>query len=151
MSRALVLSAALALSVALIAYGRTTGAGHGALRGPYVGSYSATLTSLQAGARGDSRLAGRFLLVIRRNGTYTDSNPLDGHDAGRVEALGHHRLRFYDDRGCKLGGSERPEGGIYRWSVNGGRLTLRLVNEGGCTGRTDTLTFPVWIRTQPMA
>jgi hypothetical protein len=146
MSRALVLSAALALSVALIAYGRTTGSGHGELRGRYVGSYAATLTSLQARARGDSRLAGRFRLVIRRNGTYSDSNPLDGRDDGRVAALGHQRLRFYDDRGCKLGGYERPEGGVYRWSLNGERLSLRLINEGGCTGRTDTLTFPVWIR-----
>jgi len=105
-----------------------------------------TSSCRQAAARGDSRLAGRFTLVLRRDGTYTDSNPLDGRDNGRLGDLGRDRLRFYADRGCKVGGLERPQGGIYRWSLNGRRLTLDLVNEGGCTGRTDTLTFPVWIR-----
>jgi hypothetical protein len=39
----------------------------------------------------------------------------------------------------------RPSG-IYRRSLHDARLTLRLVSEGQCSGRTDTLTFPVWIR-----
>ncbi|HEY3050309.1 MAG TPA: hypothetical protein VGJ40_01170 [Gaiellaceae bacterium] len=149
MSRIIVIAAVLALSVgvlALLAYGRTIRAGEQALRGPYVGSYAANLTSAQAATRGDSRLAGRFTLVLRRDGTYADWNPLGGRDEGRVAAVGGDRLRFYEDRHCKLGGLERPQGGIYRWSLNGRRLTLHLVNEGGCTGRTDTLTFPVWSR-----
>jgi hypothetical protein len=149
MSRTTVVTVALALAVgilALLAYGRTTQAGGQALRGPYVGSYTARVSRSEAGARGDSRLAGAYSLVLSRNGTYRDANPLDGPDEGRVAAVGRDRLRFYDDRGCKLGGYERPQGGVYRWSLNGERLSLRLVNEGGCTGRTDTLTFPVWIR-----
>jgi hypothetical protein len=148
-SRAISIAVVFALGVgllAVLAYGRSTGAGERVLRGPFVGSYAAWVTSAQAQAKGDSRLAGRFTLVLRRDGTYSDSNPLDGHDDGRVEALAGDRLRFHDDRGCKLGGYERPEGGVYRWSLNGRRLTLRLVNEGPCTGRTDTLTFPVWAR-----
>jgi hypothetical protein len=132
--------------LAVLAGARVIRGGEQALRGPYVGSYTTTLTSTEAAARGDPRLAGTFTLELRRNGTYTDSNPLDGRDDGRVAALGHGRLRFYDDRFCRLGGLERPRGGIYRWSLNGRRLTLSLVNEGACTGRTDTLTFPVWVR-----
>jgi hypothetical protein len=142
-SRTIVIILVLSLSAG-VAFLETR-AGAQPLRGPYLGSYAATLTSAQAAARGDSRLAGRFTLVLRRNGTYTDSNGLDGRSAGRLEALGNHRLRFNDDSACKSAGFERPEGGVYRWAANGPRLTLRLVNEGSCTGRTDTLTFPVWI------
>jgi len=147
MRRVIVIAAAAGLALlAVLATGRGIRGGEQALRGPFVGSYTATLTSAQAAARGDPRLTGRFTLVLRANGTYTDSNPLDGIDDGRVARLAHGRLRFYDDRYCKLGGLERQQGGIYRWSLNGERLTLRLVNEGGCTGRSDTLTFPVWVR-----
>jgi hypothetical protein len=148
MSR-IAISGVAVLAVGLLispASARTAGAGEQALRGPYLGSYAATLTLAQADARGDSRLAGKLTLVLRRNGTYTTSNSLDGRSDGRLMAVGQHRLRFYDDRGCKFGGYERPEGGIYQWSVNGARLTLRLVNEGACTGRTQTLTYPIWIR-----
>jgi hypothetical protein len=147
MPRIIVVAGVSTLGIlAVLAGARAIRGGEQALRGPYVGSYTATLTSAQAATRGDPRLAGRFTLVLRANGTYTDSNALDGQDDGRVTALGHGRLRFYDDRFCKLGGLERPQGGIYRWSLNGRRLTLSLVNEGACTGRTDTLTFPVWAR-----
>jgi hypothetical protein len=149
MSRTIVIAGVAALGVGLLsslAYGRTTGAGEQALRGPYLGSYAAKLTLVQATARGDSRMAGKFTLVLRRDGTYSTSNPLDGPDGGRLAALTNHRLRFYADRGCKFGGFERPSGGIYRWSLNGTRLTLRLVSEGACTGRTQTLTYPVWTR-----
>ena len=132
--------------LAVLAAGHGMGGGAEMLEGPYVGSYSATVTSAQAATRGDPRLAGRFTLVLRPNGTYTDSNPLDGRDDGRLAAPTRGRLRFYDDRGCKLDGLERTRGGIYGWSLNGTRLTLRLVNEGACSGRTDTLTFPVWVR-----
>jgi hypothetical protein len=147
MPRTFVIGAVLVLTVALFAYGRlTVRAGTRALEGPYLGSYAAVLTRAEAAARGDSRLAGRFTLVLRRNGTYSDSNLLDGRAAGHLAALADHRLRFYDDSGCGYGGLERPEGGVYQWSVNGEKLTLRLVSEGPCSGRTDTLTFPVWFR-----
>ncbi|HEV8250427.1 MAG TPA: hypothetical protein VGQ15_10680 [Gaiellaceae bacterium] len=149
MSRIMVIAGVAALGVlvlASLAHGRTTQAGGPALSGPYLGSYAATLTRAQAAARGDSRLAGRFTLVLRSNGTYTASNALDGRTNGRLAALANHRLRFYDDSGCKSGGFERPQGGVYRWSLNGARLTLRLVSEGPCTGRTATLTYPVWTR-----
>jgi hypothetical protein len=117
-----------------------------ALRGPYIGSYSATLTRAQAIAKGDSRLAGKFRLVLRRDGTYTASNSFDPPASGKLTALSNHRLRFSADTGCTYGHFERPQGGIYRWSVDGDRLKLTLVSEGACTGRRDTLTFPVWKR-----
>jgi hypothetical protein len=149
MLRTIVMTCVALVAVGLVtsqAYGRTAGAETQVLHGPYLGSYAANLTIDQAIARGDSRMAGRFTLNLRRNGTYTNSNPLDGKSGGRLADLGHHRLRFYDDRGCKIGRMERPQGGIYRWSVSAKRLTLRLINEGACTGRTQSLTYPVWIR-----
>lgn len=136
---------ALAFAVS-VASGAANGPSKAMVSGPYVGSYVAKLTEDEASARGDSRLAGKFTLVLRRNGTYTASNPFDGRSHGRLASLSGHRLRFYDDNACKGGGFERPQGGIYRWRLNGKRLTLRLVNEGPCSGRTDTLTFPIWTR-----
>jgi len=145
MSRIVLTAAAVALAVALPA-----SVAHGLAHAPgapaWAGSYTATLTLAQANARGDSRMAGEFTLVLRRNGTYTMSNPLDGMSRGRLAALTRKRLRFYNDSGCKAGGFELREGGTYRWSVNGKRLTLRVVSEGPCTGRTQTLTYPVWTR-----
>ena len=117
-----------------------------ALSGPFIGSYTATLSAAQAAAKGDSRMAGKFTLVLRRNGTYTASNPLDGATRGRLAALSGKRLRFYNDSGCKAGGFEIRAGGVYHWSVNGKRLTFKLFSEGPCTGRTDTVTWPVWKR-----
>ncbi|HEX4745954.1 MAG TPA: hypothetical protein VFU99_03640 [Gaiellaceae bacterium] len=117
-----------------------------ALSGPFVGRYKATLTQAQAAGLGDWRMTGKFSLVIRRNGTYTVSNPLDGRINGKVAALANRRLRFYEDTGCLAGGFERDEGGTYRWSVKPGQLILRLVSEGPCTGRTQSLTYPVWKR-----
>jgi hypothetical protein len=116
------------------------------LAGPYLGSYTATLSFDQAVTAGDARMAGRFTLILKRNGTYTADNPLDPATHGRVAALSGNRLRFYADSGCEFGGFERPRGGVYRWSLSGRRLTLRLVSEGPCTGRTQTLTYPVWTR-----
>jgi hypothetical protein len=91
-------------------------------------------------------MAGLFRLILRRNGTYSVWNPLDGKTDGKLASLAGDRLRFYADSGCLFGGFERPEGGTYRWSRNGQRLSLRLVNEGPCSGRTQSLTYPVWIR-----
>ena len=114
--------------------------------GPFIGSYSGNLTQSQAIAKGDVRMTGRFRLVLRRNGTYTVSNPLDGATHGKYAALAGKRLRFYGDSGWVLGGFERPQGGTYRWSLRGRLLTLRVVSEGECTGRTQSLTYPVWKR-----
>jgi len=116
------------------------------IQGPFLGSYVAILTTAQAVARGDARMAGRFTLVLRRNGTYAVSNPLDGTTRGKFEALSPKRLRFFKDNGCIAGGFERPQGGMYRWSLSGKFLTIRLVNEGPCSGRTQSLTYPVWKR-----
>jgi hypothetical protein len=148
MSRRIIALAAVAIAATVAV---TTAAAHRsgvAVSGPFLGSYSATLTEAQASARGDDRLAGKFTLVLRRNGTYTVSNSFDGASHGKFEALSGKRLRFFHDSGCLGGGFERPQGGIYRWllSGNGKLLTIRLVNEGPCSGRTDTLTFPVWKR-----
>lgn len=149
MSRITVIAGVAAAVVAVfgsLAYGRADAGSEQSLQGPYLGSYTATLSAAQAAARGDARLAGRFELVLRRNGTYTMSNSLDGRSHGRLTALANRRLRFSNDTGCKAGNFEWPGGGVYRWSLNGNRLTLRLVKEGPCTGRTQTLTYPVWVR-----
>jgi hypothetical protein len=146
MFRTVVTAGLAVLALATVAYGRTATAREHMLQGPYLGSYAATLTLAQASAQGDSRMAGKFTLALRANGTYRTSNPLDGPSHGRLAALSGRRLRFYADVGCKFGGFERPQGGVYRWSMNGRRLTLHLVNEGPCTGRTQTLTYPVWVR-----
>lgn len=140
-------TALAALTVAAsVAAGATKEAGMAGLAGPYLGSYTATLSFDQAVTAGDARMAGRFTLILKRNGTYTADNPLDPATHGRVAALSGNRLRFYADSGCEFGGFERPRGGVYRWSLSGRRLTLRLVSEGPCTGRTQTLTYPVWTR-----
>ena len=131
---------------ASVAPGATQAPGVAALAGPYLGRYVATLSAVQAETAGDPRMAGRFTLVLRRNGTYTASNPLDPPTHGRLAVLPGRRLRFYADSGCEFGGFERPRGGVYRWSLDGRRLTFRLVSEGPCTGRTQTLTYPVWTR-----
>lgn len=150
MSRTRLIGAATGLAsvvAALLAYGGPSASAGTSLTGPYLGSYRATLTPNGAIGKGDARMAGRFTLVLRRNGTYSASNPFDGPASrGRFAALAGHRLRFYDDLGCKTGGFERPQGGTYRWSLDGTRLTFKLVSEGPCWGRTQTLTYPVWIR-----
>lgn len=138
---------ALGVGVAAsIAHGATQAPGMAALAGPYLGSYVATLSPVQAETAGDPRMAGKFTLVLKRNGTYIASNPLDPTTHGRLAALPGRRLRFYADSGCEYGGFERPRGGIYRWSFDGRRLTFRLVSEGPCAGRTQTLTYPTWTR-----
>jgi len=149
MQRIMLTAVATALAGTLLAsaaQGQTDPGGAQALRGPYLGSYTATLTVAQAADKGDRRLAGKFRLVLRRNGTYTAANSFDPPSSGKLAALSGHRLRFYADTGCTYGHFERPQGGIYRWSLNGTRLRLTLVSEGACTGRRDTLTFPVWKR-----
>ena len=118
----------------------------GRLSGPYLGSYRATLTADQAATRGEARMAGAFRLVLRRDGTYSAWNPLDGRTNGRLAALPGRRLRFYADSGCLAGGFERPQGGTYGWSLNGRKLTLKHISEGACSGRTQTLTYPLWKR-----
>jgi hypothetical protein len=145
---AVLVAAVATTTLAALAHGRPGPATseRGALAGPYLGSYTARLTVAQATSRGDSRLAGTFTLVLRKNGTYSASNALDGRSAGRLAALPGRRLRFSHDSGCTYGGYERPQGGVYRWSLRGRRLTLWLVSEGPCTGRTQTLTYPVWLR-----
>jgi hypothetical protein len=139
-------SALAAATLGVLAQARAATEGPTAVSGPFIGSYTAHLTAERAARRGDSRLAGRFTLVLRRNGTYSASNPLDGMTGGRLSALSGRRLRFSNDFACRAGGHERSRGGIYRWAITRRRLTLRLVSEGPCTGRTQTLTYPVWVR-----
>jgi hypothetical protein len=147
-----ILGITAAAALALVALGGSvaqagfSGAGGEQLSGPFLGTYTGKLTSSQAAALGDHRMTGRFRLVLRANGTYTDSNPLDGPSHGKLAVLSGKRLRFYADNGCTFGGFERPQGGIYRWSLNGRKLTLRLVSEGACTGRTQSLAWVVWNR-----
>jgi hypothetical protein len=149
MSRTIVLAGVVATAALLagsLAHASVSSHSTPALTGPFVGSWAAKLSYNQAYTLGDPRMYGRFRLVLRRNGTYTAANPLDGTMSGRLAALPGKRLRFFADTGCTAGGFERPKGGIYRWSLNAGKLTLRLVSEGPCSGRTQTLTYPVWKR-----
>jgi hypothetical protein len=139
----------ITVALALVALGASVAQGgptSAQLSGPFLGTYTAKLSANEAIAHGDVRMTGSFRLVLRANGTYTATNPLDGSTSGRLAALPNRRLRFFKDSGCLYGGFERPKGGIYGWSVNGRKLTLRLVSEGACTGRTQTLTYVVWKR-----
>lgn len=141
-------SAALVLVVlgGPVAQAGRSGAERQQLRGPFLGTYTAKLSGEEAFAKGDSRMAGSFRLVLRGNGTYSVTNPLDPTANGRLAALPGKKLRFYKDSGCLYGGFERPKGGIYSWSVTGRKLTLRLVSEGSCSGRTQSLAWVVWHR-----
>lgn len=141
-----VVVATAALLAGSLAPAGESGSSSTALSGPFIGSWGAKLSYNQAYTLGDPRMSGRFRLTLRRNGTYTATNPLDPTASGRLAALPGKRLRFFQDTGCLAGGFERSKGGIYRWSVANGKLTLRLVSEGPCSGRTQTLTYPVWKR-----
>lgn len=137
--------AAVALCASLAQAGSSR-TGDEYLSGPFLGTYTGSLTLGEAAALGDTRMKGKFRLVLRANGTYTVVNPLDGPSQGRLAALPGKRLRFFKDKGCTFGGFERPQGGIYGWSVKGRTLALRLVSEGACTGRTQSLAWVVWHR-----
>ena len=137
----LLLLAALLLS----AYGSAS-APASASASPYVGTWSARLSSAQMINQGlDPRLAGRFRLVLRRNDTYTSFNSLDGASQGRFTVSGR-RVVFFDDAACKAGGLDKKA--AYTWSIARGRLRLTTVTVGGdaCGGRWLTLTFPLWKR-----
>lgn len=149
MSRTTISIAAALTAVALsaaVAQAGSSGTGRQQLGGPFLGTYRGELTSSQAAALGDLRMTGKFRLVLRANGTYSVTNPLDGTATGRLAALPGRKLRFFKDSGCTYGGFERPKGGIYTWSMSGDKLTLRLVSEGACTGRTQSLAWVVWHR-----
>src|SRR5688500_12530129 len=90
-------------ATALVAGHAVGSAAETKLAGPYIGAWNAQLTVAQAVRKGDYRLAGRFTLVLRRNGTYRMSNSLDGSMHGRLAAVPGHRLRFSDDSGCRAG------------------------------------------------
>lgn len=137
--------ALVALS-ATVAYAGSSDSAEQQLSGPFLGTYTGSLTLGEAATLGDIRMKGKFRLALRANGTYSVTNPLDGTTNGRLAALPGKKLRFYKDSGCEYGGFERPKGGIYAWSVNGRKLTLRLVSEGPCTGRTGSLAWVVWTR-----
>ena len=137
----LLLLAALLLS----AYG-SAGAPASASAAPYVGTWSARLSSAQMINQGlDPRLAGWFRLVLRRNDTYTSFNSLDGASQGRFTVSGR-RIVFFDDAACKAGGLDKKA--AYTWSIARGRLRLTTVTVGGdaCGGRWQTLTYPLWKR-----
>jgi hypothetical protein len=144
MPRTAALAAAAVAAFALTASLAAAGSSRSRVSGPFIGYYEAHLTAAQAEARGDSRLAGRFILVLSPNGLYVTFNSFDGASVGRFAVLPGQRLRFFDDVGCSEIGPARPGGGTYRWSLNGNRLRLTLVKEGPCSGRTQTLTYPVW-------
>ena len=150
MSRTIVLAAVAAATLVAagsLAHAAASREAAASLSGPYIGSWGAKLSYNQAYTLGDTRMYGRFRLTLRRNGTYTATNPLDPTTHGRLTAIPGKRLRFSQDSGCLAGGFERPKGGLYRWSIRDGKLTLRLVSEGPCSGRTQTLTYPAaWKR-----
>ena len=144
MSRTAAIGAAAVAAFAMSASLALAGPNGQGISGPFVGYWQAKLTPAQATARGDSRMAGSYVLVLGSNGLYVTLNPLDGASAGKFAVLPNHRLRFFYDIGCSEGGVASPGGGIYSWSLGANGLTLRLVKEGPCSGRTQTLTYPVW-------
>ena len=114
--------------------------------GPYVGTWAANLTieDLSAAAA-DTRYAGEFRLDLRGDGTYTVFQELDGETTGHYAAAPGDFLAFGDDSGCDQNFAGTS---VYQWAVDGDHLTLTLVQAetGGCTGRSDSLTFPRWTR-----
>ena len=116
--------------------------------GPYVGAWSANLTTEDLGAAAaDTRYAGEFGLDLGEDGTYTLSNDFNGETTGSYGAAPGDFLVFTDDTVCaeNFAGS-----GVYQWAVDGDEMTLTLVQPetGGCTGRSDTLTIPRWQRVE---
>ena len=116
--------------------------------GPYVGAWSANLTTEDLGAAAaDTRYAGEFRLDLREDGTYTLFNDFDGESTGLYGAAPDDFLVFTEDTLCEenFAGS-----GVYQWAVDGDQLTLTLAQPetGGCTGRSDVLTFPRWTRVE---
>jgi hypothetical protein len=118
--------------------------------GPYIGAWYAKLSSKQAidADGGDVRLAGKFRLELRSDGTYTTFQELDGESDGHYRMASDNRLVFKQDKGCDVFTGGKGSVGVYRWSVNGSHLKLtNIVPEtGGCTGRTQSLVMPVWQR-----
>ena len=74
-------------------------------------------------------------------------NDFDGESTGLYGAAPDDFLVFTEDTLCEenFAGS-----GVYQWAVDGDQLTLTLAQPetGGCTGRSDTLTFPRWKRVE---
>jgi hypothetical protein len=116
--------------------------------GPYIGAWYAKLSSQQAIDGGDVRLAGKFRLELRSDGTYTSFQELDGEMDGHYRMASDNRLVFKQDKGCDEFTGGKGSVGVYSWSVSGAHLKLtNLVPEtGGCTGRTQSLVMPVWQR-----
>jgi hypothetical protein len=136
----------LLLAALLLSAYASAGAPASASASPYVGTWSAHLSSAQMINQGlDPRLAGRFRLVLRRNDTYTSFNSLDGASQGRFTVSGR-RIVFFDDAACKAGGLDKKA--AYTWSIARGRLRLTTFTVGGdaCGGRWQTLTYPLWKR-----
>jgi hypothetical protein len=134
------------LAVAALLGASTCAVAQGAASGPYLGTWTARLSKAQMINQGfDPRLAGRFRLVLRRNGTYTTFNAFDGSSRGRFRVTGT-RIVFSADVGCLAGGIDGK--GVYVWAIAHGALRLNLARIGGdpCGGRWQTLTYPVWRR-----
>jgi hypothetical protein len=115
---------------------------------PYIGKWYAKLSSHEAIQKGDVRLAGAFRLELRGDGTYTTFQELDGPTDGHYAVASGNRLVFKQDKGCDVFTHGKGSVGVYRWSVTGDHLRLTNVvpETGGCTGRTQSLVFPVWQR-----
>ena len=118
--------------------------------GPYIGAWYAKLSSQQAidAEGGDVRLAGSFRLELRKDGTYTTFQELDGESDGHYGMASDNRLVFKQDKGCDVFTGGTGSIGVYRWTVDGAHLKLtNIVPEtGGCTGRTQSLVMPLWQR-----
>ena len=135
----------LALIAVIVGMWGPGGAAIQAASQPYLGTWTAHLSLDQMYGRGlDPRLAGKFRLVLRRNGTYTTSNSLDGLSRGRFTTSGR-RIVFAHDVSCETALGV-DQAGVYRWSVAQGKLKLTPMRIGSdpCSGRWQTLTYPIW-------
>jgi hypothetical protein len=108
--------------------------------GPYIGEYVAHLSEKQAEAAGDVELAGRSTLELRDDGTYSQSNELDGPSHGTYGESADGRLVFAHDNLCAVGGFDGKA--VYTVELADDRLIFEtdLAETGGCTGRTQALT-----------
>lgn len=139
---------AVAVALLLVAWG-SMGALATASSTPYLGWWTARMSTAQMINGGfDARLAGRFRLVLRGDGTYRTFNALDRWSKGTFTVSGR-RIVFANDVLCKQGGFDFK--GVYTWAITKRTLTLTPVSRPGvsgdpCGGRWQTLTYPLWTR-----
>jgi len=138
-----------AVPAALLVAWASLGALANAASTPYLGLWTARMSTAQMVNGGyDARLAGRFRLILRADGTYTTDTAPDRWSKGTYTVSGR-RIVFANDVLCKGGGFDFK--GVYTWVIANRTLRLTPMSRPGvsgdpCGGRWQTLTYPLWTR-----